>query len=102
MKAEGLAPGGGADTTATAALGTMLAVTAILTSGTVLLPVQQPPSVACEEVQERDEAARREKVNRERSNRRFIKRNRSKQYCPKRRSYSVGRGKLYWSLGIPI
>ena len=37
MKAEGLAPGGGADTTATAALGTMLAVTAILTSGTVLL-----------------------------------------------------------------
>ena len=34
---EDLAPGGGADTTATAALGTMLAVTAILTSGTVLL-----------------------------------------------------------------
>jgi hypothetical protein len=39
-------------------------------------------------VQERDEAAMREKVNRERSNRRFIKRNRSKQYSPKRRSYS--------------
>ena len=37
MKAEGLAPEGGADTTATAALGTMLAVTAILTSGTVFL-----------------------------------------------------------------
>ena len=53
-----------------------------------VLPVQRPPSVACEEVQERDEAARREKVNRERSNRRFIKRNRSKQYSPKRRSYS--------------
>ena len=52
------------------------------------LPVQRPPSVACEEVQERDEAARREKVNRERSNRRFIKRNRSKQYSPRRRSYS--------------
>ena len=52
------------------------------------LPVQRPPSVACEEVQERDEAARREKVNRERSNRRFIKRNRSKQYNPKRQSYS--------------
>jgi len=39
-------------------------------------------------VQERDEAARREKVNRERSNRRFIKWNRAKQYSPKRRSYS--------------
>ena len=37
MKAEGLAPGGGADTTATAALGTMLAVTAVLTSSTVFL-----------------------------------------------------------------
>ena len=52
------------------------------------MPVQRPPSVACEEVQERDEAARREKVNRERSNRRFIKWNRAKQYSPKRRSYS--------------
>ena len=52
------------------------------------LPVQRPPSVACEEVQERDEAARREKVNRERSNRRFIKGNRAKHYSPKRRSYS--------------
>ena len=50
--------------------------------------MQRPPSVACEEVQERDEAARRENVNRERNNRRFIKRNRSKQYSPKRRSYS--------------
>jgi len=53
-------------------------------------------------VQERDEAARREKVNRERSNRRFIKRSRAKHYSPRRRSYSVGRGKLYWSLSIPI
>jgi len=66
----------------------MLAVTAVLTSGQYFLPVQRPPSVACEEVQERDEAARREKVNRERSNRRFIKWNRAKQYSPKRRSYS--------------
>lgn len=37
MKAEGLAPGGGADTTATAALGTMLTVAAILAGGAILL-----------------------------------------------------------------
>ena len=37
MKSEGLATGGGADTTATAVLGAMLAVTTVLTSGTVLL-----------------------------------------------------------------
>jgi len=40
-------------------------------------------------VQERDEAARREKVNIERSNRRFIKRNRAKQYSP-------GGGAIVW------
>ena len=34
---RGLAAGGRADTAATAALGAMLAVTAVLTSGTVLL-----------------------------------------------------------------
>ena len=37
MKSEGLATGGGADTATTAALGAMLAVMAVLTSGTVLL-----------------------------------------------------------------
>ena len=89
MKAEGLAPGGGADTTATAALGTMLAVTAILTSGTVLLTRAATAFGSMRRgAGERDEAARREKVNRERSNRRFIKWNRAKQYSPKRRSYS--------------
>ena len=37
MKSEGLAAGGGADTATTTALGAMLAVTAVLTSGTVRL-----------------------------------------------------------------
>ena len=42
MKAEGLAPGGGADTTATAALGTMLTVAAILAGGAILLTRAAP------------------------------------------------------------
>ena len=37
MKSEGLAAGGRADTTATAVLGAMLAVTAVLTGGAILL-----------------------------------------------------------------
>ena len=37
MKAEGLAAGGGADTATTTVLGAVLAVTAILAGGTVLL-----------------------------------------------------------------
>ena len=37
MKAEGLAPGGGADTATTTVLGAMLAVTTVLTGGAILL-----------------------------------------------------------------
>ena len=37
MKSEGLAAGGGADTATSTALGTMLAVTAVLTGGAILL-----------------------------------------------------------------
>ena len=37
MKSEGLAAGGGADTATTTALGAMLAVTAVLAGGAILL-----------------------------------------------------------------